>query len=152
MNIAGIGAVALATLSLAACSSSVEGTYKLDTRLLKKAMETEVAGQSGGGIVLDFFKNAIDEVEMTMELQTNGKVTFKSRLPTGGWAGPGRLQWSTREDKHGMWRAVGEAVVVTAGGNSLRCARSWARLSCQSPKKRGLGEGIFFFPLIFVKS
>jgi|SoiMetStandDraft_5_1073268.scaffolds.fasta_scaffold238226_2 hypothetical protein len=152
MNIAGIVTVALATVGLAACSSSVEGTYKLDTALLKKAMATEVAGQSGGGIVFDFFTNAIDQVEMTLELQANGKVTFKSRLPTGGWAGPGRLQWSTREDKHGMWKTVGEAVVVTADGNSLTCARSWARLNCQSPKKRGLGEGIFFFPLIFVKS
>jgi hypothetical protein len=152
MSIAGMVTLTLATLGLAGCSSGVAGTYKLDTALLKKAMETEVGGQSGGGIVLDFFTNAIDEVEMTMELQADGKVTFKSKLPTGGWAAPGRLQWSTREDKHGVWKADGETVVVTAGGNSLTCARSWARLSCQSAKKRRLGEGLFFFPLIFVKS
>jgi hypothetical protein len=145
--------VTLATLALAGCSGGrVEGTYKLDTARLKRAMEADVAGKSGGGIVLDFFTNAIDEVEMTLELQPDGKATFKSRLPTGGWAGPGRLQWTTKEDKRGKWKADGESVVVTAGGNSFTCARSWARLSCRSAKKQQLGEGIFFFPLIFVRA
>lgn len=152
MKTAGIVTLILATFGLGGCSSDLEGTYKLDTARLKKAMEAELAGQSGGGIVFDFFARAIDEVEMTMELQANGNVTFKSRLPTGGWASPGTLQWSTREDKHGMWKANGETVVVTAGGNSLTCAKSWARLSCQSAQKRRVGEGILFFPLIFVKS
>ncbi len=151
MNIGGISIVVL-TLGLAGCSSRVEGTYKLDTAQLKKAIETEVAGKSGGGIVVDFFTRAIDGVEVTMELQANGKVMFKSKLPTGGWASPGTIQWSTREDKHGMWKADGETLMVTAGGNSFTCAKSWARLSCQSAKKRRLGDGIFFFPLIFVRS
>src|SRR5262245_22019420 len=105
MKVGGIVLVTVATLSLAGCSGRVEGTYKLDTALLKKAMAAEVAGQSGGGIVFDFFTRALEDVEMTMELQADGKAMFKSRLPTGGWAGPGKLQWSTREDKRGRWKS-----------------------------------------------
>jgi len=147
MNIARTVAVtlALATFGLAGCSGGVEGTYKLDKAEVKKAVETELAGQSGGGLVFGFFTKMIDGVEMTMELQADGKVTLKSTLPTGGFAGPGRLKWFTIEDKEGMWKADGETVVVTAGGNSLRCSKSWTKLSCQSEKK-------IFFPLIFVKS
>jgi len=147
MNIARTVAVtlALATFGLAGCSGGVEGTYKLDKAEVKKAVETELAGQSGGGLVFGFFTKMIDGVEMTMQLQAAGKVILKSTRPTGGWVGPGRLKWFTIEDKKGMWEADGETVVVTAGGNSLRCSKSWAKLSCQSEKK-------IFFPLIFVKS
>jgi hypothetical protein len=130
---------------LAGGSRGVEGAYELDKEEVKKAVETELAGQSGGGTVFGFFTTIIDRVDMTMELQADGKVKLKFTLPTGGWAEPGRLQWFTMEDNEGTWESDGETVVVTAGGNSLRCSQSWAKLSCQSEKK-------FFFPLIFVKS
>lgn len=135
----------IATLGLAGCSRGVEGAYELDKEEVKKAVGTELAGQSGGGTVFGFFTTIIDRVDMTMELQADRKVKLKFTLPTGGWAEPGRLQWFTMEDNEGTWESDGETVVVTAGGNSLRCSKSWAKLSCQSEKK-------FFFPLIFVKS
>jgi hypothetical protein len=143
------GVLTMAALGLAGCSSGVEGTYTLDKATVKKAMEAAVAGQSGGGIVFDFFTQAIDQVEMTIELKADGTVALKSTLPTGGWtgAGPGRrLEWFTREDNDGRWKAEGETIVVTGAGNSITCLKSGARLNCQS------NGTTFFFPLVFVRS
>src|SRR4030095_2211409 len=106
---------------------------------------TALAGQSGGGTVFGFFTRIVDEVDMTLELQAEGNATLKFRLPTGGWDGSQKLQWFAKEDTRGMWKADGEAIVVNAAGNSLKCFRSWTRLKCEAEKK-------FLFPLIFVKS
>jgi hypothetical protein len=145
MNIAGIGAIILAlTLGLTGCGGSVEGTYRLDKQEVKKAVQAELAGQSGGGLVFDFFTRMIDEVEMKMELQAGGKASVTSTLPTGGYAGPRQLKFVSMEDKEGTWKTDGESIVITAGGNLLTCSRSQARLSCQPDRK-------VFFPLLFVK-
>jgi hypothetical protein len=137
--------LALALFGLAGCSGNIEGTYTLDKAEVKKAVGTELAGKSGGGTVYDFFTRIVDDVDMTMELQPDGKAMLKSTLPTGGWAGPQRLQWFTMEDKQGTWKADGETIVINAAGNSLKCSKSWARLRCEAEKQ-------LFFPLIFVKS
>ena len=137
--------LALALFGLVGCSGGIEGTYTLDKAEVKNAVRTELAGQSGGGTVFGFFTRIVDEVDMTLELQADGKATLKSSLPTGGWAGPQRLQWVTMEDKRGMWKAEGETIVINAAGNSLKCSKSWTRLRCEAEKK-------LLFPLIFVKS
>lgn len=134
MDKARVVAVVL-TLGLAGCSNSVEGTYTLDKNALKRTMQAELAGQSGGGIVYDFFTRVMDEAEMRVELQADGQVSLKTTLPTGGWAAPRQLKWITTEDQNGTWKADGEMIVITAAGNRLNCSKSRAKLSCQSQKQ-----------------
>ena len=121
-------------LGLTGCSDRVEGTYTLDKTAVKKAMQTALAGQSGGGIVYDFFTRAVDETEMRVDLQADGQAGLRFTLPTGGYAGPKQLKWVTIEDQNGKWTADGANIVIIAAGNRLDCSRTRARLSCQ-PKK-----------------
>ena len=86
----GVATRPLVRFGLAGCSGGIEGTYTLDKEEVKNAVRTELAGQSGGGTVFGFFTRIVDEVDMTLELQADGKATLKSSLPTGGWAGPQR--------------------------------------------------------------
>ena len=95
-------------LGLAGCNNRVEGTYTLDKAAVKRAMQAELAGKSGGGIVYDFFTRAVDNAEQSVELQPDGQARLKTTLPTGGWAARGQLKWITVEDQNGRWKADGE--------------------------------------------
>ena len=130
---------------LAGCSGDVNGTYALDKAAVKKALQTDLARQSGGGIVFDFFTRMIDHVEMNVELQPSGKATMSSTLQTGGYTGPKQLKFVTIEDKDGTWKADGDTIVIAAGKNVRRCAKSRSKLNCEPDKK-------FPFPLFFVTS
>jgi hypothetical protein len=143
MNKARVAAVVVA-LGLPGCSNSVEGTYTLDKSAVKQAMQAELAGKSGGGIVYDFFTRAVDQAEMKVELQPDGQASLRTTLPTGGWVARGQLKWITIEDQNGRWKADGQNIVITAAGNVLNCSTSRARMSCQPQRQ-------FLFPVLLTK-
>lgn len=125
-----VGTALLAFVGLAGCGGA-EGTYKLDKAEMKKSMEAEIAklpaAQQG------FAKLAIamvDSMEVTVELQSGGKLKMTSSMPSFDKAKPAKT-----EEKLGTWKATGDAVELTADGKPLQCAKSGKKLTCTSDKK-----------------
>jgi hypothetical protein len=130
---------AFAALGLAGCGGGVEGTYKLDKAEVKKAMEADIAtmpaDQQG------FAKLAmamIDGMDMSIELQSGGKVKAHAQMPSLDPTKPGKT-----EDKEGTWKAEGDAITLDTGdGKALKCTKAGSKLTCGSAKK---GEPALIF-------
>jgi PBP1b-binding outer membrane lipoprotein LpoB len=137
-----VASIALATLGLAGCGGGVEGTYKLDKAEMKKSMEAEVAklpaDQQG------FAKLAvalIDTMDMSMELQSGGKLKMKATMPSLDKDKPAKT-----DEKDGTWKVDGDSVMIDAGDGkgAIKCAKGGGKLTCEPGKK---GDPV----LVFVK-
>jgi hypothetical protein len=135
-------ALALATSFLLACGGGPEGTYKLDKSEMKKSMEAEIAkmpadqqGFAKMGLAM------VDAMEMSLELQSGGKLKMKSTLPNL----MDKDKPAKTEEKDGTWKMDGESVVLEADGKPLKCAKSGGKLTCAGQKEGEPG-------LVFVKS
>lgn len=137
-------ALALATSFLiAGCGGGgVEGTYKLDKTEMKKSMEAEIAkmpadqqGFAKLGMAL------IDAMDMSVELQSGGKMKMKSTMPNL----MDKDKPAKTDEKDGTWKMDGEAVVLDVDGKPTKCAKSGGKLTCSGQKE---GEPT----LVFVKS
>ncbi len=124
-------ALALSTLTLAGCGGP-EGTYKLDKAEVKKNMEAEIAkmpadqqGFAKLGLAM------IESMDMTVELQSGGKLKMKSSMPSLEEGKPPKT-----EEKEGTWKVEGDSVVLTSDGKPTKCAKSGGKLSCE-PEKKG---------------
>lgn len=140
-----LATAALAMSSLAACGGGVEGTYKLDKGEMKKAMEGDIAKlpQEQQG----FAKLAlalIDQMEMSVELQSGGKLKMKTTTPS---LKEGKAA-ETKEEE-GTWKVEGESVVLETNGKPIKCKKGEGKLTCD-PEEKEKKEGA---PgLVFVKS
>lgn len=136
-------ALALATSFLiAGCGGGVEGTYKLDKSEMKKSMEAEIAKMPADQ--QDFAKLGmvlIDSMDMSLELQSGGKMKMKSTMPNL----MDKDKPAKTDEKDGNWKMDGDSVVLEADGKPLKCAKSGAKLTCSGQKE---GEP----SLVFVKS
>lgn len=132
MNIARalVGVIFAATLGLVGCGGGgPEGTYKLDKAEVKKAMEAEVAkmpadqqGLAKLGLAL------IDAMDMSLTLESGGKLKAKSSSPSLDPSKPGKT-----EEKEGTWKAEGDSLTLDTGdGKPLKCTKSGSKLSCTS--------------------
>lgn len=124
-------ALVFTSFSLAGCGGP-EGTYKLDKAEMKKAMESDIAkmpsdkqGFAKLGLAM------IDSMDMTVELQSGGKLKLKSTMPSLG------SDSSKTEEKEGTWTAEGDSIVLTSDGKPTKCTKSSAKLRCESDKKDG---------------
>jgi hypothetical protein len=134
--------LALATSFLLACGGGgVEGTYKLDKSEMKKSMEAEIAkmpaDQQGFG---KLGLALIDTMDMSVELQSGGKLKMKSSMPNI----MDKDKPAKTDEKDGTWKMEGEAVVLETDGKPVKCAKSGAKLTCTGGKP---GEPT----LVFVK-
>ncbi len=141
VQIARIASLAFATVLFAGCGGGVEGTYKLDKAEAKKMMEAEIAKmpaeqQGFGKLGLAM----IDSMEMSVELQSGGKLKTKSSMPNL----MDKDKPAKTEEKDGTWKLDGDAVVLETDGKPVKCAKSGSKLTCTGEKK---GEPT----LIFVK-
>jgi hypothetical protein len=132
----------LATSFLLACGGGVEGTYKLDKSEMKKSMEAEIAkmpaDQQGFG---KLGLALIDTMEMSVELQSGGKMKMKSSMPNI----MDKDKAAKTDEKDGTWKMDGEAVVLETDGKPVKCAKDGGKLTCTGGKA---GEPT----LVFVKS
>src|SRR5437773_1130504 len=134
-------ALVLGSFGLAGCNSGPEGTYKLDKAEVKKGMEAEIAKMPADqqqfaklGLAM------IDAMDMTMDLQSGGKLKMKSTMPSFDKGKPAKT-----EEKDGTWKAEGDSLTLTADGKPLKCTKSGTKLSCDSDKASDP-------KLVFVKS
>ncbi|MEZ4439959.1 MAG: hypothetical protein R3B72_12760 [Polyangiaceae bacterium] len=133
---------ALGLLSLTACKSGPEGTYKIDKDEMKKAMDAEIEKlpeeQRG------FAKLAvalIDGMNVSVELKSGGDLEMKTSMinPMKKDAAPEEKTIS------GKWKAEGENVTLTTEGKDITCKSEGNKLSCEGSKKGEPG-------LVLVKS
>lgn len=144
MSITKTLAVALAalTLGLTGCGGGVEGTYKIDKAEMKKAMEADIAklpaDQQG------FAKLAmglIDAMDVTMELQSGGKLVMKSTGPSLDKDKPAQTKEQT-----GTWKKEGDSIILDNGdGKPAKCKQAPGKLTCEGGKPGEPG-------MVFVKS
>jgi hypothetical protein len=136
--------LALATsFLLAACGGGgPEGTYKLDKTEMKKSMEAEIAkmpadqqGFAKLGMAM------VDAMDMSVELQSGGKMTMKSSMPNL----MDKDKPAKTDEKAGTWKMDGDSVVLEADGKPTKCAKSGGKLTCAGTKE---GDPT----LVFVKS
>jgi len=135
-------AFAIAALGLTACGGGVEGTYKIDKPEMKKAMEAEVAklpaDQQG------FAKLAvalIDAMDITVELQSGGKLSMKTSMPSLEKDKPAQTK-----EQNGTWKKEGDSIILDSGdGKPAKCKQSAGKLTCEAGKP---GEP----PMVLVKS
>lgn len=123
---------ALATSFLLACGGGVEGTYKLDKAEMKKSMEAEIAkmpadqqGFAKLGMAL------IDAMEMSLELQSGGKLKMKTSMPNI----MEKDKPAKTEEKEGTWKMDGDAVVIETDNQPIKCAKTGGKLTCEGKKK-----------------
>lgn len=136
-------ALALATSFLiAGCGGGVEGTYKLDKSEMKKSMEAEIAkmpadqqGFAKLGMAL------VDTMEMSMDLQSGGKMKMKSSMPNI----MDKDKPAKTDEKDGTWKMDGDSVVLEMDGKPTKCAKSGGKLTCAGQRE---GDPA----LVFVKS
>lgn len=131
-----------ASLLTAGCGGGVEGTYKLDKGEMKKSAEAEIAkmpadqqGFAKLGLAL------IDAMDMTLELQSGGKVKMKSTMPNL----MDKDKPAKTDEKEGTWKAEGDSIILEADGKPLKCAKGAGKLSCEGGEKGGTS-------LVFIKS
>ena len=123
-------ALALATSFLiAGCGGGVEGTYKLDKSEMKKSMEAEIAkmpadqqGFAKLGMAL------IDTMEMSVDLQSGGKMKMKSSMPNI----MDKDKPAKTDEKDGTWKMDGDSVVLEMDGKPTKCAKSGGKLTVRS--------------------
>lgn len=134
-------AIVLSASALAACHSGPEGKYSLDKSAMKTAMQAEIAKmpkeqQAFAGLATAM----IDAMDMSVELQSGGKLEATSTMPSMDKGAPAKT-----DKKTGSWKKDGEKVILTIDGKDLSCDPDAKSLKCASDKPGEPG-------LVFVKS